>query len=44
MAVVGEYSDEGKSGKSIERRQKFMQMLRDIEEDKDHVDLVLVYK
>ena len=30
MVIVGEYSDEGKSGKSIEGRQEFMQMLRDI--------------
>lgn len=26
MVIVGEYSDEGKSGKSIEGRQEFMQM------------------
>ena len=44
MVIVGEYSDEGKSGKSIEGRQEFMQMLRDIEEDKDRVEFVLVYK
>lgn len=44
MVIVGEYSDEGKSGKSIEGRQEFMQMLRDIEEGKDHVEFVLVYK
>jgi len=37
MVIVGEYSDEGKSGKSIEGRQEFMQMLRDIEEGKDRV-------
>ena len=42
--IVGEYSDEGKSGKSIEGRQEFMQMLRDIEEGKDRVEFVLVYK
>ena len=44
MVIVGEYSDEGKSGKSIEGRQEFMQMLRDIEEGKDRVEFVLVYK
>ena len=38
MVIVGEYSDEGKSGKSIEGRQEFMQMLRDIEEGKDTLD------
>lgn len=41
MVIVGEYSDEGKSGKSIEGRQEFMQMLRDIEEGKDRVEFVL---
>ena len=30
--------------KSIEGRQEFMQMLRDIEEGKDRVEFVLVYK
>ena len=31
MSLVGEYSDEGKSGKSVEGRPEFQQMLRDIE-------------
>ena len=31
MSIVGEYSDEGKSGKSVEGRPEFQQMLRDIE-------------
>ncbi len=44
MPIVGEYSDEGKSGKSVEGRPQFMQMLRDIEEDRDDVDFVLVFK
>ena len=35
MVIVGEYSDEGKSGKSVEGRPEFLQMLRDIEEGKD---------
>ena len=34
MSIVGEYSDEGKSGKSVEGRPQFMQMLRDIEDGK----------
>lgn len=44
MVIVGEYSDEGKSGKSVEGRPEFLQMLRDIEEGKDHVSFVLVFK
>ena len=43
MVIVGEYSDE-EVRKSIEGRQEFMQMLRDIEEGKDRVEFVLVYK
>lgn len=31
MLVVGEYCDEGKSGKNIEGRPEFLRMLRDIE-------------
>ena len=44
MVIVGEYSDEGKSGKSVEGRPEFLQMMRDIEEGKDHVSFVLVFK
>ena len=44
MAVVGEYSDEGKSGKNIEGRPQFRQMLKDIETGKDKVEYVLVFK
>ncbi len=44
MTIAGEYSDEGKSGKSVEGRPQFMQMLRDIEDSKDDVDFVLVFK
>ena len=44
MTVVREYADEGKSGKNIEGRAAFRQMLQDIEAGKDHVDFVLVYK
>ena len=44
MAIVGEYSDEGKSGKSIEGRSDFLQMMNNIESGKDKVDYVLVFK
>lgn len=44
MSIVGEYSDEGKSGKSVEGRPQFKQMLSDIENVKDNVDYVLVFK
>ena len=42
--MVGEYSDEGKSGKNIKGRPAFQQMLTDIKEKKDDVDYVLVFK
>lgn len=41
---MGEYSDEGYSGKNIKGRQEFMRMLNDIEDGKDGVDFVLVFK
>lgn len=44
MVIAGEYSDEGKSGKSVEGRPQFQQMLSDIESGKDKVDYVLVFK
>ena len=44
MSIVGEYSDEGKSDKSVEGRPQFKQMLSDIESGKDNVDYVLVFK
>ena len=44
MEIVGEYSDEGHSGKNIRGRQEFMRMLNDIEDGKDGVDFVLVFK
>lgn len=44
MVIAGEYSDEGKSGKNIEGRPQFQQMLKDIETMKDHVEYVLVFK
>ena len=33
MVVAGEYSDEGKSGKNIEGRPQFLQMLKDIDSE-----------
>ncbi len=44
MLVVGEYSDEGKSGKNINGRPDFQKMIEDIKMDKDKVDYVLVFK
>lgn len=44
MLVVGEYSDEGKSGKNTEGRPEFLQMLNDIETGKDNIEYVLVFK
>ncbi len=44
MIIANTYSDEGKSGKSIEGRAEFMNMLGDIENKKDGVSFVLVYK
>ena len=44
MEIDGEYSDEGHSGKNIKGRQEFMRMLNDIEDGKDGVDFVLVFK
>ena len=44
MKVVGEYSDEGKSGKNIKGRPEFQKILNDIKDGKDKVDYVLVFK
>ena len=44
MTVVGEYSDEGFSGKNIQGRMEFRRMLEDIQAQKDSVDYVLVFK
>ena len=40
--IVGEYEDAGKSGKSIEGRAQFSQMMEDIKSGKDGVSYVLV--
>ncbi len=42
--IAGEYEDAGKSGKSIEGRGQFHQMLEDIKTGKDGVSFVLVFK
>lgn len=42
--IAGEYEDAGKSGKSIEGRAQFMQMMDDIKAGKDKVSFVLVFK
>ncbi len=44
MTVAGEYSDEGFSGKNIQGRLEFQRMLNDIQESKDGVEYVLVFK
>ena len=44
MKVVGEFSDEGKSGKNTEDRPEFMRMMRNILNKTDDVDYVLVFK
>ena len=42
--IAGEYEDAGKSGKSIEGRIAFDQMMDDIKSGKDEVSYVLVFK
>ena len=42
--IAGEYEDAGKSGKSIEGRITFNQMMNDIKSGKDEVSYVLVFK
>ena len=42
--IVGEYSDEGFSGKNIQGRGEFQRMLEDIEDGRDGVSYVLVFK
>lgn len=44
MIIADTYSDEGKSGKSIEGCPKFVRMLEDIRSKKDNVSYVLVFK
>lgn len=42
--IAGEHEDAGKSGKSIEGRVSFNQMMEDIKSGKDEVSYVLVFK
>ncbi len=45
FTIIGEYSDEGKSGKNISGRPEFQRMLNDIaDETKEHADYVFVFK
>ena len=44
MTIVGEYSDEGFSGKNIQGRLEFQRMLSDIQAGKDDISFVLVFK
>lgn len=44
MEVVGIYEEKGKSGKSIEGRPKFQEMLSDIQEERVKCDYICVYK
>ena len=44
MIIAGEYSDEGFSGKNIKGRLEFQRMLNDIQDGKDGVEYVLVFK
>ena len=44
MTIAAEYSDEGFSGKNIQGRREFQRMLNDIQEGKDGVSFVLVFK
>lgn len=44
MIIAAEYSDEGFSGKNIQGRLEFQRMLNDIQEGKDGVSYVLVFK
>ena len=44
LKIVRKYSDEGRSGKNVEGRPEFLQMMEDIESHKDNVSYVLVFK
>lgn len=44
MTVVRTYTDEGISGKSADNRDGFMQMMEDIQNNRDGVKFVLVFK
>ena len=42
--IVGSYSDKGKSGSTIVGREQFQKMLDDIEDNKEGISFVIVYK
>ena len=42
--IMREYEDAGRSGRSIEGREQFRQMISDIQSDRDGISFVLVYK
>lgn len=44
IQIVGDYSDAGYSGKNAAGRPAFMQMIQDIEDQKDKIDYVIVFK
>ena len=44
LEIVKGYVDAGRSGKSVEGRLEFNQMLEDIKSGKDNISYVLVYK
>ena len=44
IEIVGEYCDEGKSGKTTQSRTEFNRMIRDIKAKKDDVRYVIVFK
>lgn len=44
IEIAGEYEDAGRSGKSICGRPEFQRMMKDIEDQKDNVSFVLVFK
>ena len=44
IKVVGEFSDEGRSGKNIKGRPEFQRMMKLIEQKADDIDYVLVFK
>ena len=44
MRVCGEYTDEGKSGKNIQGRPGFQQMIDDVVEKKDGVSFIICFK
>ena len=44
LQIVGDYCDEGKSGKTVEGRDQFLKMCKDIKSGKDDIKFVICYK